>query len=152
MIFPVLEKLFLIINSFMTEVPIIKKPVHWSMDWFLYDRSLRRKWVHCRNYWFYFFVLKPISGQWFISYPLKTFSGGYRDKIFTGNGQISDDYERRWTVSSVHNKLQLLPLGNHVFLSPRFHRGHSVVINMEEFQLISPTQFYIVFFWKYFSN
>ena len=50
------------------------------------------------------------------------------------------------TVSSVHNKQQLLPLGNHVFLSPRFHRGHSVVINMEEFHLISPTQFYIVCF------
>ena len=29
---------------------------------------------------FIFFVLKPISGQCFISYPLKTFSGGIETK------------------------------------------------------------------------
>ena len=40
------------INSFMTRVPIIKKPVHWFdlqiVDWFLYDRDLRHervKWL-----------------------------------------------------------------------------------------------------------
>ena len=32
-------------NAFMTEVSILKKPVHWfafkPLDWFLYDRNLR---------------------------------------------------------------------------------------------------------------
>ena len=37
----------LLIKSFMTEVPVKQKPVHYlqskSMDWFLYDRDLRRE-------------------------------------------------------------------------------------------------------------
>ena len=37
------------LNSFMTEVPIIKKSVQseW-MDWFLYDRDLRRERIECQ--------------------------------------------------------------------------------------------------------
>ena len=35
------KELLMTINSFMTEVPIIQKPV--SMNWFLYDRDLRHE-------------------------------------------------------------------------------------------------------------
>ena len=38
-----LQRKYYIVNSFMTEAVIIEKPVHQSMDWFLYDDGLRHE-------------------------------------------------------------------------------------------------------------
>ena len=44
LIIPKLQNGNFSINFFMTEVPIIKKPVHWfAQNWFLYDKYLRHE-------------------------------------------------------------------------------------------------------------
>ena len=72
------------INSFMTEVPTKKKPVHWfalqTMDWFLYDRDLHQQRVTDLSFRVLYAVLEAVvqntcPDKFLISEGLIVFSG-----------------------------------------------------------------------------
>ena len=72
-------------ESFMTEVIIIQKPVHWFaeqiiMDWFLYDKNLRHERVNA-------LLLACIHGDIFLDYGkiIDIYASKYPGRMFLIN-------------------------------------------------------------------